>query len=90
MTVKKLRELLTDLPDDMQILIPAEPTVGFTGAFFSPCSEDSGVTELGTTDLSEEEMQEMELLGQEIPHDKAFVFVPCGFLQEHDDTHLLN
>lgn len=90
MTVGKLKQLLKDVPDNMQVLIPAEPTEGFTGAFFSPCEEDSTVIEMGLEDLSEEEIQERELLNKEVPVEKSFVLVPCGYYEEHDNKHELN
>jgi hypothetical protein len=90
MTIKKLKELITDLPDEMKVLIPAEPKDGFTGAFFSPCDQDSMAVDMGTEDLEEDEMKEMELLNKEIPSEKSFVLVPCGYYDEHDNTHEMN
>lgn len=90
MTVKKLKELLEKVPDEMKVLIPAEPHNGFTGVFFSPCEQDSGEIEMGTEDLTEEDENEMKLLNKEIPSEKSFVLVPCGFYETHDNTHELN
>jgi hypothetical protein len=90
MNVKKLKELVANLPDDMKVYIPGHPTEGFTGLFISPCEVDSDVQELGLEDLDDEEIHERELLGKEIPMEKAFVLVPCGYYEEHDHTHELN
>jgi len=40
MTVKELKELLADMPDDMEVLIPTESF--FNGLFVSPCMVESG------------------------------------------------
>lgn len=45
MTVRELKNLLKDAPDDMQVLIPLYET--FTGHFYSPCTCDSGVSKMG-------------------------------------------
>lgn len=83
MTVKDLKRMIRKLPDDMDILVPLNAGEGFDGMFFSPCMEESGEKELGLEDLSDEEIAERELLNQEVPVKLAFVFVPCGFFQEH-------
>jgi hypothetical protein len=87
MTAKDLKTLLADVPDDMQVLIPLNAGEGFTGEFFSPCNEDSGIGGLGTEDLSEEEIKEYQLLNKPIPQKDSFVLVPCGFFQEHEGPH---
>lgn len=90
MTVKQLRELLEGHPDEMQVLIPGNAIEGFTGEFFSPCTEDSGEIEMGLEDLTDEEIEERKLLNQEIKTDKSFVLVPCGFYTEHEVHPQLN
>lgn len=82
MTVKDLRQLLEGVDDDMQVVIPLEPTEGFTGAFFSPCLHESGEIEMGTEDLSEEDIAEHELLNKPVPAEPSFALVPCGFYEE--------
>lgn len=91
MTIKKLKELIADLPDDMKVLVPAQPTEGFTGHFFSPCEQDSGVIEMGgEAELTNEEAEAWENKALEIPMEKSFVLVPCGFYEEKDHKHELN
>lgn len=90
MNVAKLKELLKDAPDEMKVLIPANPNEGFDGVFLSPCEKDSGELEMGTEDLTAEDEEEMTLLGKEIPSEKSFVLVPCGFYEDHDNSHELN
>lgn len=90
MTVKKLKELLANVSDDMKVLVPAQPTEGFTGMFFSPCEEDSGELEMGGDEtMTEEEFEKQENLGM-LKGEKSFVLVPCGFYEEHDNSHELN
>jgi hypothetical protein len=71
MTVKDLKELLETLPDDMQVLVPIHPMESFTGEWFSPCIEESQVTEMGL----DEEGDETE---------KSFTIVPCGYYNVHE------
>lgn len=90
MNIKKLKELIADLPDDMKVLVPAEPTEGFTGAFFSPCEQESGVIEMGGDEtMSEADVERAENLGT-LEMQKEFVLVPCGFYDEKTHDHLLN
>lgn len=92
MKVKELKELIADLPDDALVLCPAEPYEGFTGHFFSPCNEASGYAEMGVGEpMSDEDIEEAELLGKEVPVEKSLVLVPCGFFEEKDQcNHQLN
>lgn len=84
MTVKDLKQLLCGLPNDMQVVIPLNAGEGFDGMFFSPCNEESGEMELGTEDLSEEEIAERMLLNNPPKTEKSLALVPCGFFQEHE------
>lgn len=68
MTVKDLKEILKDAPDDLQVLIPMSGE--FDGYFKSPCSEETGISELGIDENSNET-------------EPAFIIVPCGFFEEH-------
>lgn len=79
MTVKDLRELLNDAPDEMQVLIPVNPV--FDGMFISPCIEESGVSDLGLYEDENDEKQ-AELLNKPVT-EKSFVLVGCGFFEEH-------
>lgn len=79
MTVKELKQLLEGLDENMDVVIPLQPMEGFTGAFFSPCMQESGQIEMGIEDLSEEDLAEYQLLNKEIPHEPSFALVPCGF-----------
>jgi len=88
MTVKELKEALKDVSDSMQVLIPRNGI--FDGAFVSPCTVDSDVTSMCVEDVSKDEIETMENLGQEIPETEFFVLVPCGFYDEKDHMHELN
>lgn len=87
MTVKELKQILNEVPDDMQVLVPLNAAEGFTGEFFSPCIEESGEIGMGTEDLSEEEIKERELLNKPPAIEKSFTLVPCGFYEEHEGPH---
>jgi hypothetical protein len=89
MTVGRLKELLKDVKDDVQVLIPM--TQEFDGAFYSPCSQDSGVSQICTAmDLTQEDIEEMELLNKPIPEEDAFLLIPCGFDEAKDHSHEMN
>ena len=76
MTISELREIISDLPGDMDVLIPAHPFEGFTGVLFPPCIEESQPVTTSVEEGVEEE---------------AFMLVPCGFFdKEHDETVALN
>ena len=91
MTIKDLKEIIADLPDDMDVLVPMNPMDGFDGSFFSPCIEETQVITFGLEDIDEDEEKEMKLLGKQIPEEESFVLVPCGFFEkEHDPTVELN
>ncbi len=92
MNIKQLKQLLEGLDDDMVVLIPTSHE--FDGIFYTPCSQDSGVSQMGTAiNLEEEDIKEMELLNKEIPSEDTFLLIPCGFFDmdnQFDDNHLLN
>lgn len=91
MTVKKLKELLAEVPEQMKVLIPGEPKEGFTGLFYSPCEIDSGVLEMGGDEhTTHEELDALENKALDLPSEKSFVLVPCGYFEEHDNKHQLN
>lgn len=85
MTIKDLKEKLSGLPDEMEVMIPLNAGSGFDGMFFSPCMEESGEAGFGTEDLSEEEIEEYKLLNKPLPEEKSFVLVPCGFFEAHEE-----
>lgn len=90
MTVKKLKEIIQDLPDEMLVVIPANPTTGFDGCFLSPCEKDSEALEMGGDEnMSDEDFETAQNLGT-LKMDKYFVLVPCGYFAEHDQAHKLN
>lgn len=72
MTVKQLKELLKDAPDDMQVLILAEnqPTLGGF-LFTSPCTCETGIATIGQPDTSMGEYGEF-------PDREAFLILPHG------------
>ena len=88
MTVGELREKLEGVDVNMRVLIPM--THEFDGVFYSPCSEDSGVSAIGIGDSNEEDIKEMELLNKPIPEEDTFLLIPCGFGDEKDHRHKLN
>ncbi len=77
MNIIDLKNLIKDLPDNMQVIIPGEPFEGFTGFFFSPCIEESQPIEMGTDEDSF--IQEM-----------SFALVPCGFYDKDHTISKLN
>ena len=85
MTIKHLREMISDLPEDMEVLVPLNAGDGFDGMFFTPCLEESGDAELGLENLDEEEIKERELLNRPPETEKSFMLVPCGFFHEHEE-----
>lgn len=91
MTVKDLKDKLSGMPDNMQILVPVNPMDGFDGQFFSPCVEETGEISMGMEDIDEDEMKERQLLNKPVSEEKSFVLVPCGFYdKEHDQKVELN
>lgn len=89
MNVGQLKKLLEGVDDSLKVLVPI--TQEFDGRFYSPCSEDSGKTTMGTGEyLTEEEEKEMKLLNKPIPEEDAFLLIPCGFDEEKDQAHELN
>lgn len=89
MTVAQLKKLLEGVDENVQVLIPVSHE--FNGAFYSPCSEDSGLSQMGTDpDLTEEDIKEMELLNKPVPEEPAFLLIPCGFGEEKEHRHELN
>ena len=72
MTVKELKNLLEDAPDEMMVIIPAGED--FDGFFYSPCLEESGIAEMGVN----ENLKTTE---------NAFALVRCGFLEgDHEGS----
>lgn len=89
MTVKKLKEKLEGIDENMKVLIPFSPE--FDGAFYTPCSVDSGISAMGTDPhVEEEDIDEMKILNKPIPEEEIFLLVPCGFYEEKSHTHELN
>lgn len=70
MKVKDLKKLLKDASDEMDVLIPLDPTQ-FDGMFLRPCVEASGVSGLGVEEHSDETID-------------SFILVPCGFFEEKE------
>lgn len=77
MNVKELKELLADVDDDMEVLIPM--TMEFDGYFKSPCVHDSGENSMGAV---KEDGDEEEIT--------SFILVPCGFFEPIKSTPELN
>lgn len=67
MTVGELKEMLEDVPDELDVLIPM--TDKFDGYWKPPCPEETGVSELGLTEDGSETQS-------------AFVIVGHGFFDE--------
>lgn len=91
MTIKDLKEKIAELPDDMLVMIPVNPSDAFDGLLFTPCIEESEVIEMGLDDIPEEDIAEMELLNKPIPEESSFMLVPCGYFDRvHDPAVELN
>lgn len=89
MTVKELKSKLDGIDDNLLVLIPQ--SFEFDGAFYSPCSEDSGVSTMGTDPhATEEDIAEMKLLGKTVPEEDVFLLIPCGFGEEKEHIHKYN
>ncbi|MHA4844431.1 hypothetical protein ACX0G7_09715 [Flavitalea antarctica] len=69
MKVKDLLKMLQGIDPEMSVLISHSGE--FDGVFLHPCLEESGVTELGLHEDSDET-------------EKSFVLVRCGFFNEHE------
>lgn len=82
MTVGELKELLADVDDDVEVLIPQNAEEGFTGFFFSPCAEDSGLGD-GATD----DPEDYDPLINPVPYEQSFFLVPCNFFVEADEQN---
>lgn len=86
MTVKELKELLTDAPDDMTVYIPVESAVVGAFMFEEACPAISGPVEFGPP---------VAPFGQEVQEDgprKGFVIAPHSFHpdQQHETPSTLN
>lgn len=89
MNVGELKALLEGVDDNLQILIPV--THEFDGRFYSPCKIESGKSTCGLdSELTEEDIEEMELLNKPIPEEDCFLLLPCSFGEELDKSHELN
>ncbi len=89
MTVGELRSKIEGVDDNVPVLIPVSQE--FDGVFYSPCSVDSGVSQMGTEpDITDEEIDELKLLNKPIPEEPALLLVPCGFTDEKDHSHEMN
>ena len=89
MTVGELKVLIDGADDNLKILIPVSNE--FDGFFYSPCKVESGVSKVGIgEELTEEDVEEMELLNKPIPQEDCFLLLPCGFSEEKDKSHELN
>lgn len=82
MTVQDLRKLVNEVPkhltrkqfDAMQVIIPTSEE--FDGYFVSPCLGESGVTELGINENSDET-------------EESFVLAPHGFFEEQVEDDVI-
>lgn len=88
MLVGELRILLEGVDDYTQVIIPMNASEGFTGLFFSPCSDESGVYEMGTRDI--EDLDEIEVVDSDMKLDKSFLLIPHNFFEDRDTTYELN
>lgn len=89
MTAGELKKKLENVDDTVEVLIPLSQE--FDGAFYSPCSQDSGLSIMGTDpDLTEDDIKEMKMLNKPLPEAPAFLLIPCGFGDQKDHNHELN
>ncbi|WP_407522722.1 hypothetical protein PDL71_15585 [Lacibacter sp. MH-610] len=86
MKVKDLKKMLEDADDEALVLIPSKNE--FDGVFYSPCTEDSGIAEMGLYPDQEDEA-EANLLDKKTT-EVSFVLVPCGFFEEKDHMYEMN
>lgn len=87
MTILELKNIISELPDDMEVLVPAHPMEQFDGSFFSPCVMESGIMsspEIRTEEDYEDAM-ENEAIGLPIKEIESFHLVPCGYFSKHGD-----
>lgn len=68
MTVKELKELLTEAPDDMQVYVLGDSSLGGF-LFLGACEKESGIIEFGPPDLEQ---------GETGQPGKGFVVMACG------------
>lgn len=80
MTIADLKEKIKDLPDDMNVLVPMNPSEKFDGMFFSPCVGASGVIDMAPPGMTMEEAERLENLKQPLPTVPEFMLVPCGYM----------
>ena len=91
MTIKDLKKMIIDLPDDTLVIIPLNAGDKHNGEFLSPCLAESGVREFVLEDLPEEEIKERKLLNKPLDTEYDFALVPCGYFEEHEKpVHNLN
>lgn len=76
--------MLSDIPDETQVMVPLNAGNGFDGQWFSPCIVESGKVKFDLEDLDDEEIKERELLNQPVKQEDSFILVPCGFSKEHE------
>lgn len=89
MTVKDLKEMISDMPDDMPVYIPMNPSKAFDGLLFSPCVEESGKSAFAVEEL--EEIERKQNLGLPLNEEDAFLLVPCGYSdKKHEEEIPLN
>lgn len=89
MKVGKLKQLLEGLDDNMKVYCPFN-TEEFDGRLYSPCEEDSGVSEIGGDEtMSDEEFEQAENLGT-LKIEKVFLLLPCNYDGEKDHSHHMN
>lgn len=88
MNVGKLKELIKSLDDNIKVYIPLNQE--FDGFFYSPCEEESGLSELGGDETMSEDEVERELNLGTLKTEKVLLLVPCNFDEEKDHSHQLN
>lgn len=70
MTVKELKELIAEIDDNVEVLIPLHMDIT-DGLFYSPCFELSGEIEANVDGL-----EDLDFI-----REKSFLLVPNGFLK---------
>jgi hypothetical protein len=89
MKIKDLKKLIADLPDDMKVFLPGNMKE-FDGMLVEPCSYESGVSEIASTELTNEEIENCERMGLAPKEESIFLLCPHGYSDDKDHSHEMN
>jgi hypothetical protein len=87
MTVKQLKGLLKDVDDEIEVLIPVNAQ--FDGMFRSPCTHETGVSQIADIPTTIDEYGLVEMHDEEdellAPQIDVFLILPHGFSDQSED-----